>query len=161
MTEAEDRALQQIAKQTDAKRLRQQAENARGKSELVERAALRRLVEIASTHKAGTVEYECWAMINTIEELRRAAGRKASRMNRMRPKISKDGEIAALEYCALTETEGFAEIIDYRMPELTAEAIVLRFPQHFTIQAQSASRKRLHEAGFEVSADGNVSAIDR
>jgi len=158
MTEAEDRAVQQIAKQTDAKRLRQQAENARGKSELVEKAAIRRLAQIASTHKPGTVEYECWAMINTTEELRRLAG-AASRM-KIRPKITKLREIAALEAAAMSETEGFAELIAFGAPELTAEAIVLRFPQHFTIQAQSASRKRLHEAGFEVSEDGNVSAID-
>jgi len=158
MTEAEDRALQQIAKQTDAKRLRQQAENARGKSELVEKAAVRRLAQIAATHKAGTVEYECWAMINTTEELRKVAG-APSRM-KARAKITKSGEIAALEAGALAETEGFAEIIAFGSPELTAEAIVLRFPQHFTIQAQSASRKRLHAAGFEVSEDGSVSAID-
>jgi hypothetical protein len=158
MTDAEDRALQQIAKQTDAKRLRQQAENARGKSELVERAAVRRLAAIASTHKAGTVEYECWAMINTVEELRRLSG-AASRM-KARPKITKLGEIAALEAGATAETEGFAEIIAFGSPELTAEAIVLRFPQHFTIQAQSASRTRLSEAGYAVSEDGSVSAID-
>ena len=41
---------------------------------------------------------------------------------------------------------------------LTAEAIVLRVPQHFTVQAQSASRTRLREAGFEVSEAGEVSA---
>ena len=158
MTEAEDRALQQIAKQTDAKRLRQQAENARGKSELVERAAIRRLAEIASTHKAGTVEYEIWAMINTIEELRRVAG-AASRM-KVRTKITKAGEIAALDAAATTETEGMAEIIAFGAPELTAEAIVLRFPQHFTIQAQSASRTRLRDVGLAVSEDGSVTAID-
>jgi hypothetical protein len=157
MSQAEAKAIEQIALQKDSKLLRRQADNARGKSELVAKAAMSRLVAVVATHKPGTVEYECWAMINTIEELRRLEGHPA-KMGKIRPKISKLGEIAALEYVVQQETDGFAEIIAYGMPELTAEAIVLRFPQHFTVQAQSASRTRLREAGFEVSEAGEVSA---
>lgn len=158
MSQAETKAVEQIALQNDPKLLRRQADNARGKSDLVAKAAMSRLVAISATHKPGTVEYECWAMINTVEELRRLGGNPA-RMGKIRPKISKLGEVAALEYVVQQETDGFAEIIAYGMPELTAEAIVLRFPQHFTIQAQSASRQRLHDAGFEVSEDGLISGV--
>ena len=77
-------------------------------------------------------------------------------MNRMRGKITKDGEVGALEYCALKKTDGFAEVMEYGMPELTAEAIVLRVPDHFTSKALAAARLRLDQAGVEVSQDGRV-----
>jgi len=77
-------------------------------------------------------------------------------MNRMRPKIERDGEIAALEYCALSETDGFEEIMNYGTPELTAEAIVLRHPRHFSPAARSAARTRLQHAGVQVDAEGNI-----
>jgi len=79
-------------------------------------------------------------------------------MHRMRPKIDKDGEIGALEYCALNETEGFTEVISYGLPELTAEAIVLRFPQAFSLAAREAGRKRLEDAGVCVDASGNITS---
>ncbi len=157
MSQAETKALEQIALQKDPKLLRRQAENARGKSELVEKATMDRLVVVLATHKPGTVEYECWAMVNTVEELRRRDVHPA-KMSKIRPKISKLGEIAALEYVVQQPTEGFAELIAYGMPELTAEAIVLRFPPHFTAQAQSSSRTRLREADLQVGEDGDVTA---
>ena len=77
-------------------------------------------------------------------------------MHRMRPKIDKDGEIAALEYCAMNETKGFSEVINYGLPELTAEAIVMRFPEVFSVAAREAGRKRLEKAGVRVDASGNI-----
>jgi len=159
MSQAETKALEQIALQKDPKLLRRQADNARGKSELVSKATMSRLIVITATHKPGTVEFECWAMINTVEELRRRDGHPA-KMSKIRPRVSKLGEIAALEYVVQHDSEGFDELIAYGMPELTAEAIVLRFPQHFTVQAQAASRTRLREAGLQVGEDGEVSAAD-
>lgn len=151
MTEAEQKALAQVEQISDPTSLRRMVENARGKSEVVERAAFRRLIESSVQHASGTVEYDCWSMVHAVEELRRAAGRKVSRMNRMRPKIAKEGEIAALEYCALQETDGFAEILAYGMPELTAEAIVLRHPTQFSERALAAARTRLAAHGAGIS----------
>jgi hypothetical protein len=143
MTDDEKKAIAQAEVLQDPKKLRQMIRNAKGKSQAVEAAAFRRLVTIMTGHEAGTVQHDCWSMVETIEELRRAAGRKVSRMHRMRPKIAKDGEIAALEYCALNETAGFAEIMAFGRPDLTAEAIVLRHPSHFSAEALVAARTRL------------------
>ncbi len=156
MTEMESKALIRISANTDPGALRRIATNARGKSEIVERAALRRLAAVSARHAPGTVEHDCWAMVHAVEELRRLNGRKVSRMNRMRPKIERDGEIAALEYCALNETEGFAEVMDYGMPELTAEAIVLRHRQRFSPGAIAAARARLERAGVQLDEVGQI-----
>lgn len=143
MTDDEKKAIEQAELLTDAGRLRQMIRNAKGKSHAVEAAAFRRLISVLTGYEAGTVQHDCWSMVETIEELRRSAGRKVSRMHRMRPKIAKDGEIGALEYCALNETPGFEEILAFGRPELTAEAIVLRHPSHFSAEALAAARTRL------------------
>ncbi|HEY3814881.1 MAG TPA: hypothetical protein VGL66_16810 [Caulobacteraceae bacterium] len=156
MTEAEKKALAQIATETDPQALLQIAQNARGKSLLVERAALRRHAEVSAQHAPGTVEHACWRMVHAVEALRRLNGRKVPRMNYMRRKIGKDGETAALEYCATNQTDGFAEIIGYGTPELTAEAIALRFPEHFSPEALVAARTRLEHAGVQVGSDGAI-----
>ena len=101
---------------------------------------------------AGTPQHDCWVMINTVEELRReeirrGAGRKVWRMNHLRPKIDREGEVAALEYCALKETEGFREVLGYGLPELTAEAIVLRHPETFGERVRQVARDRLTREG--------------
>lgn len=156
MTEPEKKALAHIATETDPAALLQMARNALGKSPTVERAALRRLTEVSAKHTPGTVEHACWQMVHAVEALRRLNGRKVARMHRMRPKIEKDGEIGALEYCALKKTDGFDEVMDYGTPELTAEAIVLRYPSHFSPAALAAARTRLEQKGVQVDHDGNI-----
>jgi len=90
-------------------------------------------------------------MVYTIEELRRDAGRKVWRMHRLRPKIDREGERAALEYCASKRTDGFDEVLGYGLPHLTAEAIVLRHPEAFPAEVLGAARARLIEAGVDLA----------
>lgn len=151
MNKLANEALQRIAQETDVNALKRIATNARGKPMDVERAAFLRLASISAKQAPGTVENACWTMVHAVEELRRLDGRKVCRMNYMRRKIEKDGEIAALRYCALKKTDGFAEVIAYGTPELTAEVIVLRYSAHFDDAVQTAARKRLEGAGLDVS----------
>lgn len=147
-TEAEARALGAIAAEIDPERLLQFARNAEGRSPVVRTAALRKIAQISPDQAPGTVERACWEMIHAVEALRRLKGRKVWRMNRMRRKIEKDGEVAALEYCALRQTDGFDEIMGYGLPELTAEAIVQRYPGQFSSRALQAARDRLQAANI-------------
>lgn len=124
--------------------------NAKGKSDTVFQAAFRRLVEVSSQEQNDAVARACWQMVHTIEQIRKEAGRKVWRMNRLRPKIENDGPKAALEYCARNRTEGFEEVLSYGLPEFTAEAIVLRMPAHFDDESlQQIARNRLLEAGID------------
>ncbi|WP_041373537.1 hypothetical protein [Phenylobacterium zucineum] len=158
ITDQEARTLQRISEMVDPEGLEQIAANASGRSPVVELAALRRLAAVSPKHAGGTIEHACWAMVHAVEALRRLSGRKAWRMNRLRPKIQAEGEIAALEYCASYETEGFAEVLAYGAPELTAEAIALAHPQHFSDAALEAARARLLEAGVQLDDAGRVVA---
>ena len=70
----------------------------------------------------------------------------------MRPKIEREGEKAALAYCAMSETDGFTEVLDYGLPEYTAEAIILGYPTEFSDpELQKSAMKRLEEAGIDPS----------
>ncbi len=151
--EFEKRSLDTIATAVDPKILRSMANNARGKSDLVERAALRRIVELESKGATGSVESDCWTMILAVEEIRRHKRGRQSPMNRLRPKIEKDGEIASLEYLALHESDGFREVLEYGMPELAAEAIVIRHgTPTFSAVAVTKARERLQSVGLDPDA---------
>ena len=77
-------------------------------------------------------------------------------MNRLRPKIEREGERAALAYCALNETDGFAEVLAFGLPQFTAEAIVLGYPNAFDQTVLAAARQRLTAADVDATAyEGN------
>lgn len=147
MTPKETKALATIERTFDAARLRQTMLNARGRSETVEKAAFNRLISVsAGAESQDLLARECWEMVFAIEELRRLAGRKVWRMNRLRPTIEEKGVVAALEYCALNQTDGFEEVLAYGREDLLAESIVLRHPDRFSGEAVEAARRRLERA---------------
>ena len=146
----EQRALQFIAACEDVEKVRAVGRNARDKSKIVEQAALRRIIALESHGAPGTVERDCWQMIFAVEEIRRQKRGRKSPMNRLRPKIDREGERSALEYLALHESDGFREVLAYGMPELSAEAIVLRHGEPtFSAKAVRAAKERLEREGFD------------
>lgn len=152
ITSAEVNALAQIARSTSIEGLRTIRANARGKSEAVWKAALERQIDLAASAYDDPVARDCWRMVLSVEELRREGGRRVWRMNKLRPKIDRDGERAALEYCALNKTDGFQEILDYGLPHYLAEAIVLRHPSAFTVEVRDKAAQRLTKAGVDLQA---------
>lgn len=147
MTPNETKALATIDKTFDVARLRQIMRNAHDRSEAVEKAAFNKLVSVsAGAESEDPLARECWEMVFAIEELRRIAGRKVWRMNRLRPTIEEKGVVAALEYCALNETDGFEEVLAYGRADLLAESIVLRHQDRFSSDAIEAAQRRLERA---------------
>ena len=150
LSAAETSALSQIARSTSVENLRRIRANARGKSEAVWKAALERQIELAASDFDDPVARDCWRMVLTVEELRRENGRRVWRMNKLRPKIDRDGERAALEYCALNRTDGFQEVLDLGLPHYLAEAIVLKHPAAFSEDVRAKAAKRLADAGVDL-----------
>lgn len=146
----EQRALSLIAALSDPEAIRSIARKAAGKHPTVERAALRRMVILQSEGEEGSAENDCWKMVLAVEEIRRQIRGRKSPMNRLRPKIEREGEVAALEYLALHESDGFKEVLEYGLPELSAEAIVVRHGHPtFSAKAVDAARLRLARAGYD------------
>ncbi|MDG5748716.1 hypothetical protein P8Q88_11085 [Qipengyuania sp. XHP0207] len=153
MDKFEQQAIDRLVHQTSPEDIRRVMENARDKSPAVHKAAFRRLVEVSAQDADDPISKACWEMVYTVEGIRKQLGRPVWRMNRLRPKIEKDGEIAALEYCARNRTDGFDEVLEYELAEFTAEAIILRFPDTFTDEnLRGIARTRLVDAGVDVDA---------
>lgn len=151
----EQSALEYVSRTDDIDALRKLMSNARkpeSRSEAVEKAAFQRLVTLSTNDCDDPVERDCWAMVHAVEELRHQTHGVRKPMNRLRPKIAKDGVVASLEYLALHESDGFREVLNYGFPDLTAEAIVLRHSDRFTPRAVEAAKMRLTSAG--IAADG-------
>lgn len=147
-TPAEMNALETIARTNSVDALRRFRVNAAGKSEAVRHAALERLIDVSASAYDDPVARDCWRMVYIVEEIRRDLGRKVWRMNKLRPKIDRDGERAALEYCATHKTDGFQEVLDYGLAYLTAEAIVQRHPGAFDEAVRTKAAQRLARAGI-------------
>lgn len=153
MEKFELQAIERLAKQTSVDDIKRVMKNAREKSPDVYRAAFKRLVEVSSQSVSDPIQKACWEMVHTIEGVRKELGRSVWRMNRLRPKIEREGEKAALEYCARNRTDGFDEVLDYGLAEFTAEAIILRFPEEFPDgELRTVARARLQNAGVDVEA---------
>lgn len=123
----------------------------REKNEQIEVTARRRLAELAPSAPdnavAGSLEHDFWSMVDTVEQIRRDRGRTVWRMNRLRPIAEHQGVLEALARCIQEETPGFREILDYDLPELTAEAIALRHGEQFSPELLIIARNRLTDAG--------------
>jgi len=117
-------------------------------------AAFRRLVSVLPKERPGTVEHDFWQTIHAFEHLLSEERGKTTRLARTRQKVARVGEIQTLKDWALSakSTDGFAMLLERNMPELTGEAIVLRHSQQFDGDVVAAARRRLEEAGVDITA---------
>lgn len=145
--------LSAIAATDDADRLRQFRENAQknGVDEVAD-AAFRRLIEIVSSETPGTLEHDFCSMVTAFEEHRRFDRGKKSPMHRTREKVARVGIHQTLADFATDRkpTAGFEQLLEWGMPELTGEAIVLRHQSEFEPEVTAAARRRLEDAGIDI-----------
>jgi hypothetical protein len=149
------RMLGLIAVCDDARKLRSWMENARNKGQKdLEYAAFRRLITILPKEKPGTVEHDFWRTVHAFEHVLSEERGKTTRLSRTRQKVARVGEVETLKDWAVGTkgTDGFAMLIERRMPELTGEAIVLRHAEQFDSPVVAAARRRLEQAGVDIEA---------
>jgi hypothetical protein len=146
--------LDLIAVCDDAEKLRQWIANARKESRKdVEDAAFRRLIAILPKEEPGSVEHDFWRTVHAFEHVLSEERGKTIRLARTRQKVARVGELETLKDWAVgtKNTDGFDKLIERDMPELTGEAIVLRHADRFDAAVVGAARKRLEEAGVDMS----------
>ncbi len=135
--------------------LRQFIENAnRMDAKDVYAAAFRRLVEILPAADLEPVALDFWRSIHALEERLREERGKTVRLSRTRQKIGRVGVMKTLGDLALASSpsEGFDMLLERGMPDLTAEAVVLRHEREFEPQVVVAARQRLEGAGVEIDS---------
>lgn len=144
-----NRVLEIIASSVDPDQLRQFMENAkRMEANEVYDAAFRKLTEILPEEAPGPLERDFWRSIHALEERLREERGKTVRLSRTRQKIARVGVHKTLTDLALSDTpsEGFGMLLERGMADLTAEAVVLRYPDAFEPQVVTAARTRLDAA---------------
>lgn len=145
--------LASIAKCSDPNKLRTWIENAEKKNDTaVADAAFRKLVSIVPAEKEGTVEHDFWKSIHALEFVLSKENRKTTRLSRTRQKIDRVEVVQTLKDLALKKTpsKGFTMLLERNMPDLTAEAVILRHPTKFDEDICSAARERLVAAGVKL-----------
>ena len=155
LTKHETAAIEQVAKLDDPAKLRALISNAkRQNSSSVYEAAFKELCLVLPSSNPGTVEHEFWQTIHAFEEILSEERGKTVRLSRTRQKIGRVGERKVLEDFARHSkaTEGFEMLIARGLPEMTGEAIVLRFRHEFDEATVMAAQARLEGVGVKTSA---------
>jgi hypothetical protein len=120
-------------------------------------AARRRLIEVqASTNIDNSDDplvLDFWKSIAALEFALTEERGKTIRLSRTRQKITRVGVQKTLADLALqsTPSDGYFLLLDRCMLDLSAEAVVLRFPDRFSEDIIQAARARL-----EIEGDGNT-----
>lgn len=148
------RALAYIAQCDDVEKLRTMRANALklGAAGVAD-TALKRLISVAPSEQPGSVEHDFWQMVHALEQFLSEERGKTTKLSRTRQMATRTGVVPTLINLASRDkdTAGFQMLVDRGMPEYTGEAIVLRHAAAFATEVVEVARRRLVEAGVDVS----------
>lgn len=148
------KVLDQIARCAEPALLKRWIENARRQgNETVERAARLRLYEVLPSAIPGTLEYDVWQSIYALEDLESTKKGKTVRLQRTRNMIRERKEAGTVSHLVTKKSAstGFHMLLEYDLPKLTFEALVLKHASHFDPSVQEAARMRLKDAGVNAT----------
>ena len=138
----------------DPRLVRNLLENAkkRGRADIVLKCQAR-LAHLEGAKYSSQLEREFWTAVAAAEELATLRNGKTIRLSRTRQKAARVGFNQCLEDWAFHKgtTDGFDLLVEGGYPELTGEAIVIRYPDEFSEAAVKAAKKRLLDHGIELS----------
>lgn len=144
-----------VAKCENPKQLKTIIQNAKAKGESgVVDIAFERLIALVPAEKPGTIEYDFWRTINALELVLTDERQKTTRLSRTRQKIDRVGILRTIIDLTLNPkpSAGFKMLLERRMPQYTAEALVLRHSDTFDLEVLNAARARLEGAGVDLAA---------
>ncbi|OJF99384.1 hypothetical protein [Pararhizobium antarcticum] len=112
-------------------------------------AARRRIIEVealkSKDSSSDSMVLDFWKSIFALEFALSEERGKTTRLNRTRQKIARVGVLKTLADLALqpTASEGYFLLRERGMLDMSAEAVVLRFPDRFGPDVLIAARRRL------------------
>lgn len=144
-----------VSQMTDRDRLRQLMANTRlpGNRDKPEAttiywSAFKRLCELEGLSHDEPLERDFAQVLAAYEELLAEKHGRRQPAGYTRRKVANKGVVRTLEDWALAPkaTDGFKLLIKNKMPELTGEALVIKYPDRFSARAVAAAKKRLQGA---------------
>ncbi len=118
------------------------------KPELAIRARLKKIDLLASKHAAKSdVEKDIIKAMYAYEEVLTAKHGKKTRASRTWPMFERHGTITAVEKIVERpqETSGYKLTVEKGLQDISFEAVVLRYPTHFSQKAVAIAKERLKD----------------
>ncbi|UJW84365.1 hypothetical protein [Devosia sp. SL43] len=116
-----------------------------------------RIAELAgATHNAelkDDIELAFWTGLAAAEEFRTADNGRVTRLVKIRSKHRRVGALRVLSDQMMEEglSDGFEKLVAHGRSDLTAEAIVLRHEERFSVDVVNAARKKMMDHGVSMS----------
>jgi hypothetical protein len=93
--------------------------------------------------------------MKALEEALTAESGQTKRLSRTKQKLKRAGVRQTLADLAVSATPsvGFMKLIEFKMGDMSAEALILKYKSEFDEETVTAARKRLEEHGVKLAAD--------
>lgn len=104
-----------------------------------------RIAELAGNAYPAGVERAFFTGLVAAEEFRTADNGRATKLIKVRAKHKKVGAIKVLSDQMMESelSDGFAQLVEHKRSDLTAEAIVMSHEDEFSVDVVNAARKKL------------------
>jgi hypothetical protein len=92
--------------------------------------------------------------MRALEEALTAESGQTKRLSRTKQKLKRAGVKQTLADLAVSPTPslGFIKLVEFKMADMSAEALILKYKAEFDEETVGAARKRLAEHGVELAA---------
>lgn len=140
-----------LSNEWDKDKLRNWMANARriGRED-VYREAFRQLCRVEGRNIDDPLESEFAIVMRALEEALTEESGRTKRLNRTRQKLGRVGVRRTLADLALKPkpSTGFMKLIEFKMADMSAEALIIKYKDEFDVDVVAAARRRLEEYGI-------------
>jgi hypothetical protein len=120
--------------------------------DVLEKAAFARLIELDPAEEPGSLEHDFVTSADAFERALTEAAGHSVKISPLRQKAAREGvsQVVLEQVQAADISDDTRARLDHGLPELTAEALVLRHPSRFGADTRNAARTRLVDAGVNM-----------
>ncbi|MFI5024811.1 MAG: hypothetical protein ACHQRJ_24570 [Alphaproteobacteria bacterium] len=114
--------------------------------------AFRQLCRTEGRNIDDPLEAEFAGVMRALEEALTEESGRTKRLNRTRQKLGRVGVRQTLADLALKPkpSSGFLKLVEFNMADMSAEALILKYQEHFEQDVIAAARRRLNEYGIAI-----------
>jgi hypothetical protein len=118
--------------------------------------AVRQIARIEGLNIDDPLEADFAIVMRALEEALTAESGQTKRLSRTKQKLKRAGVRQTLADLAVSPTPsvGFMKLIEFKMGDMSAEALILKYKSEFDEETVTAARKRLKEHGVTLPIDG-------
>jgi len=111
-----------------------------------------RIAELAAASQTDAVERAFWTGLVAAEEFRTADNGRSTKLTKIRTRHKKLGAVRVLSEQMMEPevSDGFDKLVAGKRSDLTAEAIVMKHEDEFSVDVVNAARKKLMDRNVSI-----------